>query len=52
MHLECTKIARFAQGGAPIEYLINLPLDELFLTIDSVNKAAEWEKSIIDKGMR
>jgi len=44
------KIARFAQGGAPIEYLINLPLDELFDTIDASNKAAEWEKAIIDSG--
>lgn len=46
--LECYKVARYAQGGAPVEYLKNLPLDELHLEIGIINKAAEQEKMLID----
>lgn len=46
--LECYKVSRFTNGGAPIERLINLPLNELFNEIKVVNKAAEQEKMIID----
>jgi len=46
--LECYKVARYAQGGAPVEYLKNLPLDELRLEIGIVSKAAEQEKMLID----
>ena len=46
--LDCYKITRFTNGGSPIEYLVNLPLDELVLSIKTVNKAAEQEKMLID----
>lgn len=46
--LDCYKIARYAQGGAPVEYLKNLPLDELYFEIEIINKAAEQEKMLID----
>jgi len=47
--LNCYKIARFTNGGSPVERLINLPLDELFSEINIVNKAAEQEKAIVDR---
>ena len=46
--LECYKVARYAQGGAPVEYLKNLPMNELHLEIEIINKAAEQEKMLID----
>lgn len=46
--LECYKVARYAQGGAPVEYLKNLPLDDVHLEIRTINKAAEQEKMLID----
>jgi len=45
--LDCYKISRFSNGGAPVEYLINLPIDELSLQISTVNKAAEQEEAAI-----
>ena len=48
--LECYKVARYAQGGAPVEYLKNLPLDELHLEIGVINKAATQEQMLIDAG--
>ena len=46
--LECYKVARYAQGGAPVEYLKSLPLDDLHLEIGIINKAADQEKMVID----
>lgn len=46
--LDCYKVARYAQGGATVEYLKSLPLDELFLEIEIVNKAAAQEKMLLD----
>lgn len=46
--LECYKVARYAQGGASVEYLKNLPLDELSLELNTINKAAEQEKMLLD----
>ena len=47
--LECVKFARYAQGGVPVEYLKNLPLDELILESQMLNKAAAQEKALIDR---
>ena len=52
MLLECVKFARYAQGGAPVEYLKNLPLDELILESQMLNKAAAQEKALIDAERR
>ena len=46
--LECYKVARYAQGGAPVDYLKNLPLDELRNEITIVNKAAAQERQLIE----
>ena len=46
--LECYKVARYAQGGAPVDYLKNLPLDELRNEITIINKAAAQERQLIE----
>lgn len=46
--LDCYKIARFAKGGASVDYLKNLPMDSLMKEIAIVNKAAEQEKQLIE----
>lgn len=46
--LDCYKLTRFTNGGANLNYLKDLPLDELFKEIEAANLAAEEEKRIME----
>jgi hypothetical protein len=46
--LDCYKVSRFTNGGASLEYLKNLPLDQLNNEVATTNKAAEQEKMLIE----
>lgn len=48
--MESYKIARFAQGGASIDYLKNLPLDEWQTEVAAVNRVAEQLQMLADAG--